>query len=148
VSAAGVNVAPCPFAQNFSHILDQLNTALADDPGIETLEVVDYYNPGTQTPSAPFFDAKLFGTDGTLDCAGTGAELGLTDLMTCIGRAKGAVVADPYPAFEAGGQAFIFSDGLHPNDAGYAAIAAVAEHPCPPHPANHMRGRGTAMKCR
>ena len=125
--AGGVNVSPCRLAANFTTALDRLKAALAKDPGSETIEVVAYYNPGVDTPLAPFFDGILFGTDGTLDCSGSGAELGLQDLITCIGRAKGAVVADPYPAFEIGGQSFIWDDGVHPNAAGHEAIAAAAE---------------------
>jgi lysophospholipase L1-like esterase len=122
----GVNVSPCPFAANFATALDRLNAALAQDPGRETVEVVAYYNPAVGTPAEAAFDGVLLGTDGKVDCSGTGAELGLQDLITCIGAAKGAVVADPYPAFEIGGQSFIW-DGLHPNDAGHAAIAAAAQ---------------------
>jgi lysophospholipase L1-like esterase len=125
--SAGLNLGACPFAANFARILDELNAALAHDPGRETLEVIAYYNPGAGTASEGRFELAELGTDLKIDCSGTGAQLGLNDLITCIGRQKGAVVADAYPPFKVAGQAFMAADGIHPNDAGHAAIAAVAE---------------------
>ena len=45
------NASTCPLAGNLRFILDALNTALANDPGAETLQVMQYYNPDIGTPS-------------------------------------------------------------------------------------------------
>ena len=123
--STGFHQPSCPFEANFSDTLNDLNGALAGDPGSEDLLVMTYYNPatGTGTQAEADGDALLLGSDGTVDCAGTGAQRGLNDLIACIGASKGAIVVDVHPAFEAGGQALVAADSFHPNDAGYAAIA-------------------------
>lgn len=115
----------CGFRTNFAQTLDDLLAALTADPGAETLVTMAYYNPasglgnGTETN----FDTQLLGANGILDAADTGADVGINDVILQESQSRALPVANPYPAFEAAGQAFISGDGIHPNDAGYAAIA-------------------------
>jgi lysophospholipase L1-like esterase len=115
----------CPFAGNFDASLADLQAALDRDPGKESLAAMTYYNPatGTGTAQEQVYDDGLLGTDHQLACAPAGdSRLGLNDQIACISSRRGALVADVYPAFKLGGQAFI-SDGLHPSSEGQAAIA-------------------------
>jgi lysophospholipase L1-like esterase len=120
----------CPFAANFTEALDQLNAALAADPGDEQLELMEYYNPasGTGTPEEQTTADRWLGTDRVIDCSGRGDELGLNDLIACIAVRKGGVPVDVYPTFAAHGQAYM-GDSVHPNDMGHAAIASLFEDP-------------------
>lgn len=117
------------FALNYSVILTALQTALAQDPGKETVFVMTYYNPygGTGHPYEPFADDALLGSDLVIDCSAPPGDprAGLNDLIACGGAAAGAAVADVYPVF--GDRALqlthIAAGDIHPNDAGYALIA-------------------------
>lgn len=115
----------CPFAANLDRSLADLQVALKRDPGDESLVAMTYYNPasGTGTTQEQAYDNGLLGTDLRLSCAPSGdPRLGLNDQIACISSNRRALVADVYPAFKLGGQAFI-SDGLHPTSRGQAAIA-------------------------
>ena len=125
----------CPFAGNLRAILAALNTALATDPGDETVQLMEMFNPDIGTPNASATRQLLLGSDGKVDCAGTGAALGLNDLIHCISIEQGAKPIDVLPIFDAAGAAFLASDHLHPNDAGHLAIAKAfggAATPIPP----------------
>lgn len=115
----------CPFRANFSATLDDLLGALATDPGSETLATMAYYNPsaGTGTPSETDFDLKLLGANGTIGVADTGADVGVNDVILQESLSRSLPMANPYPAFDVAGQSWISGDHLHPNDAGFAAIA-------------------------
>jgi lysophospholipase L1-like esterase len=113
----------CPLADNLRATLAALNAALANDPGDETLQVMEYYNAAVGTPNEPATRQLLLGSDGKVDCSGTGDALGLNDLIHCIGIEKAAKPIDLLPIFDAGGAAFLASDHVHPNDAGHLAIA-------------------------
>lgn len=124
--------AACPFGQSFAATLDDLNGALADDPGEEDLVVIAYYNPaaGYDLAAQQAYDRGLLGTDLRIDCGATGTALGLNDRIACIGQAKGAIVADAYPGSCAGGD-YMSSDRIHPAVAGHAAIAEAIRNPPP-----------------
>lgn len=98
------------------------------------------YNPDIGTPNASATRQLLLGSDGKVDCSGTGAALGLNDLIHCISIEQGAKPIDVLPIFDAAGAAFLASDHLHPNDAGHLAIAkafggaATPTAPPPPPP--------------
>jgi lysophospholipase L1-like esterase len=126
----GFSSAPCPFGANYAAIVGALATALANDPGDETFQVMQYYNPanGTGSTTEERYNLGLLGSDARVDCAGTGAQLGLNDLIACIGRDHGAVAVDTYPTFKAHGQA-VMADSLHPNEVGHAYIACLFEYP-------------------
>ena len=116
------------FATNFTFILESLNASLADDPGIEQLIALAYYNPwsgrsGEQT-SANNAALALLGADLTLDCDGTGEEIGLNDHIACIAADQGAKLADVYPPFIGHGRiGDYFYDTIHPNDTGHQVVA-------------------------
>ena len=119
------HLASCAFATNFDAILAGLEAALVRDPGREALVAMTYYNPagGTGTPLERGYALGLLGTDLRLGCAPRGdPRLGLNDRIACIARARGALVADVYPAFSEAGQT-LMADSLHPNSAGHAVIA-------------------------
>jgi len=117
------------FAVNYTMILATLRTALADDPGKETLFVMTYYNPygGTGDPYEPYADLVLLGSDLVIDCSAPPGDprAGLNDLIACIGVEYGAVAADVYTAFDdhALDLTHIAEGDIHPNDAGHALIA-------------------------
>jgi lysophospholipase L1-like esterase len=121
---------PCPFRQNYTVIMARLRDALAGDPGDETVQAMEYYNPaaGTGTSLEGIYEYGTLGDDGRVDCAGAGRAIGLNDQVRCIARDYAATSVDPHPTFKAGGQSLI-ADGVHPNAAGHAAIACLFEHP-------------------
>jgi GDSL-like Lipase/Acylhydrolase family len=120
------HLSSCAFAANFDATLADLQAALARDAGSESLVAMTYYNPASGTGSTleQAFDRGLLGTDLRLYCAPDGdPRLGLDDRIACISAARGALVADVYPAFKAGGQP-LMGDALHPSACGHAVIAA------------------------
>ncbi len=124
------------FKTNFNQILAGLQSALANDPGDEDLIAMDYYNPnsggGTYGGGESTLDTVLRGQSQLLNCADTGSEIGLNDAIEQVASAHGALIADPYQAFKDAGRSYIYSDGIHPTDAGHAAIAAAFEGPRSP----------------
>jgi GDSL-like Lipase/Acylhydrolase family len=117
------NTPACPVAGNLRAILVALNTALATDPGDETVQVMEYYNDSIGTANESDMRQRLLGSDGKVDCSGTAAALGLNDLIRCISLEQGAKPIDILPIFNAGGEAFLGTDHSHPSDAGQLAIA-------------------------
>jgi lysophospholipase L1-like esterase len=121
--------ASCPYRYNLYATLSDLKAALASDPGAETFAAMAYYNPasglGGDAPDSgeSWYERQLFGTDLLVDCEITeGPHVGGTDVIYQEAGRRGALVADPYPAFKEAGQS-LMADSLHPNDAGHAAIA-------------------------
>lgn len=113
----------CPIAENLRAILKTLNAELARDPGAETIQIMEYFNVQIETPEESAYRVRLLGDDLKIDCSGTGQALGLNDLIHCIALEENAIPIDTLPAFDAGGAAFLGPDHIHPNDAGYLAIA-------------------------
>lgn len=123
-AAPSWHLSSCPFAANFDATLADLQAALERDPGSESLVAMTYYNPasGTGTPQEQDYDSGLLGTDLQLYCAPSGdPRLGLNDQLACIAASRGALAADVYPAFKAGGQVLL--SGIHPTSRGQAVIA-------------------------
>jgi lysophospholipase L1-like esterase len=118
------HLSSCPFAANFDATLVDLQAALERDPGSESLVAMTYYNPAsaTGTPQEQDYDRGLLGTDLQLYCAPSGdPRLGLNDQLACVAASRGALVADVYPPFKAGGQVLL--SGIHPTSRGQAVIA-------------------------
>jgi len=128
---AGFNAPPCPFRDNYTAIVEALQGALAGDPGDETLQVLEYYNPASGTGSADEARYDYFerGSDGKVDCSGTGDEVGGADIALCVGREHGATAVDAYPTFKAMGHVLIALDSIHPNELGHAYLACLFEYP-------------------
>ena len=134
------NTDSCPFRANYTAIVQRLAGALANDPGTETFQVMEYYNPasGTGSSTESAYDGGLLGSDMRIDCLGSGSSLGLNDLIACIGRDSGAGPVNPYPTFKADGQRLLW--GIHPSPLGDRYIACLFEQPeragsprpCPP----------------
>ena len=127
----------CQFRTNYASALEQIQTALANDPGSEALLTSTYPNPsaGTGTPAEASRDVALLGDNLKVGCADQGADVGLNDAIFQEAGALGVRVADPYPVFEQHGQSYFSPNDplhVHPNDAGYAAIADAFEHPTTP----------------
>lgn len=124
----------------FPGILPVLQTALAQKSNPPApLLVMTYYNPwsGTASPEGQAYERAvnmvLLGADGKIDC-GNQAGYGINDIIMCAGTAMGATVADVYPRFVGKGERLTHVNELingmpniHPNNAGYAQIAAVFE---------------------
>ena len=117
----------CTLRTTLDSIFSQLGGALAADPGDEVFIGGMYPNPSSGTGSAleATRDRQLLGQNGVLQSSDTGADAGLNDIILKEATDEGATTANPYPAFKECGQAFISSDGLHPNTAGHAALAQV-----------------------
>jgi lysophospholipase L1-like esterase len=126
---AGFSSNACPFRSNYRAIVSALSAALARDPGRETFQVMDYYNPATGTGTAleNTYDLGLLGADRKIDCSRSGTDLGLDDLITCLGADGGAQPVDTYRTFAAAGQPLL--TGIHPSGPGHAAIACLFAHP-------------------
>jgi TolB protein len=120
----------CPFPGQFATVLSSINAALAGDPGPERLEVLAYYNPasGLGPPQETAYDQAGLGSDLKIDCAGTGALVGLNDDIACIGWQQGWIVVDAWPAFKAGGQSLV--EGVHPSRTGHQLLATLFENAC------------------
>jgi len=138
--SSGWTADACPFRANYTAIVQRLASALANDPGAEKFQVMEYYNPesGTGSPAESGYDGGLLGDDLRIDCSGSGSSLGLNDLIACIGLDSGAGPVDTYPTFKAGGRRLL--SGIHPTQTGYQYIACLFERPeragsprpCPP----------------
>jgi lysophospholipase L1-like esterase len=118
------------FSTNFDATLDALRESLGQDPGSEQLIVIAYFNPwsGRSEPAGDRGNLVLRGFDRTLNCAGTGAALGLNDRIACIGAEHGAKLADAYPPFVGHGAiGDYFADEVHPNGTGHQVLADLLE---------------------
>ena len=124
----GVAVPPCTFLTDYPAIVGALAAALARDPGEETFQVMQYYNPYAGTAFEAAAAIVLLGDDRRVDCAATGTAVGFNDAIACLGRAAGATTVDPYPTFALAGQALL-ADGLHPNELGHAYLACLFARP-------------------
>jgi lysophospholipase L1-like esterase len=117
------NAPGCPIGDNLRAILTTLNAALARDPGDESIQIMEMFNPHVGLAGESAYRGYLLGSDLKVDCAGTGSALGLNDLLHCIGLQNSAVPVDVLPPFDAAGERFLADDHSHPNDAGHRAIA-------------------------
>lgn len=120
------------FATNLEAIFDELDTALGNDPGAEEFIAIEYFNPWSGRTGADTAAANarvaLLGTDDTIDCDGTGTELGLNDVIACTAEDHGAKAADMLPPFNGHGNiGDYFFDEIHTNDAGHQVMADVLE---------------------
>lgn len=122
----------CPFPTDLDMILRRLNDALRRDPGRERRELLAYYNPTSGQGAAVELpdDLVLMGSDLRIDCAGSGAQVGLNDDIACIGWRNGWVVVDAWPRFRATGARLLTPHDVHPNAAGYAELAGLFENAC------------------
>ena len=111
----------CPYRENVASILTQLNAALAADPGEESFSAMGHFNPDVGTAGEATHDLGLLGTNLAISCEDSGDEVGLNDVMYQEAAKLGVVIADPYPAFKAGGESFM-ADHAHPNDDGHQAM--------------------------
>jgi lysophospholipase L1-like esterase len=118
------------FAANYTTLLGRLRTAMDARPGDKALFVIAPYNPfsGTGSPYEAPTDQALLGADLATDCAGIAlnlANVGLNDLIACIGASAGATIVDTHEPFRGRGielTNMIVGDH-HPNDAGHSTIA-------------------------
>ncbi len=102
------------FSGNFDFILSELRAAVDDDAPIV---VMTYYNALVH-PGCPLNHLAPLG-EIALEGGGPLAG-GLNDLIRSIAASHGAVVADTFGLL---GPAELQPDCIHPNDAGYGAIA-------------------------
>ena len=119
-------------AATYPSLLGTVMWALDQDPGTERVFVLTLYNPfgGTGSLYEAPVDLALLGADFTVDCAAVASNslnAGLNDIVACTSWALGAEVVDGYAAIDdhALTLTHIGDPGfnIHPNDAGYAAIA-------------------------
>jgi lysophospholipase L1-like esterase len=117
--------AVCQYREDFAYIAAQLQTALDADPGSEPFTVLAYYNArsGTGTDQEAAGDQFLLGSDLSIGCSDTGADVGMNDVIYQEAEKLGLLVANAYPPIKALGQAAIAADHVHPNDSGHAALA-------------------------
>jgi hypothetical protein len=137
-----------PYGGTFPGIVPKLAEALrlkSDPPA--PLMLMTYYNPwsGTASPEGQAFeravDAVLLGVragipDGykaPVDCANP-TLYGINGIITCAANDTGSILVDVYPQFVGKGERLTHvtelingMPNIHPNNAGYAQIAAVFE---------------------
>ncbi len=121
------------FPSSYSTVLAALRSALdAEDAAPEQIIVTTYANPFSGTSNTEFaaaLDVALLGKDLKIDCQALSdpANVGLNDLIACIGQQFGLSVADVYPTFAGKGPVLthIAQFDIHPNNAGYAQMATV-----------------------
>jgi lysophospholipase L1-like esterase len=118
------------FAGRYLIILATLDLALAGEPGEGRILVTTYYNPfdGTGDLREDLVDTALLGSDGDIDCDAVPEDLknmGLNDVITCVGELVGAEIVDIYPLFNnaAPELTHIAEEDIHPNNKGHQAIA-------------------------
>jgi lysophospholipase L1-like esterase len=119
-------------ARNLAVILPQLTQAFERDPGAERLIMMTYYQPfgGTGLPFEDGLDVLWQGRDGAVNCAASAAQpanVGLNDVISCVGMRYGAQIVDLFTRFDdrALELTHIADFDVHPNDAGHALIAAA-----------------------
>jgi hypothetical protein len=85
-------------ADRYTQLLARRRTALDADPGREAIVVVTYPNPwsGTGLPFEPVATDALVGADGDTNCAGGAQDIGLNDVLACVGAHFGVLTADLY----------------------------------------------------
>ncbi|MCB0869269.1 MAG: SGNH/GDSL hydrolase family protein [Solirubrobacterales bacterium] len=116
------------FQASYDDMVSQIRNALENDPGTEYFGLLSYYNPykregsGISLEDQQNVDRKLLGTNLQADQCAVETSTGLNDIAFQAGSAFGAVVADPYVAFLAGGNSF-FADAIHANGLGNVALA-------------------------
>jgi acyl-CoA thioesterase I len=119
-------------AANYPTLMGTLMWALTQDPGTERVFVLTLYNPfgGTGSVYEAPVSRALLGADFTVDCAAAQSNplnAGLNDIVACASMALGAEVVDGYATIDDDALTLthIGDPGfnIHPNDAGYAAIA-------------------------
>ena len=108
----------CSFAPNLRAIIERFQAALTEDPGDEQIQIMDRYNFDVGTSLELFRAVDRLGTDDRASCGDTGWN----DVIYCVALEKGAIFVDTYAPMLTGGRAFL-ADGVHPNDAGHAALA-------------------------
>ena len=121
------------FPAQYVPVLRALQASLAAEKAEPSqLIVTTYPNPFSGTSNTAYakaVDAALLGHDLAINCEvlGIPSNVGLNDLIACLGQQNGATIADIYPAFEGKGPALTHINELdiHPNNAGYAQIATV-----------------------
>lgn len=119
------------FPSSYATVLASLTGALAaEDAAPERIIVTTYANPFSGTSNTQFaaaVDAALLGRDLAINCQALDdpRNIGLNDLIACIGQQYGATVADIYPVFQGKGPTLthINTFDIHPNNAGYAQFA-------------------------
>lgn len=118
------------FAGRYLIILAKLDLALSGDPGEGRILVTTYYNPfdGTGDPREDLVDTALLGSDEDVDCDAILEDpknMGLNDVIACVGELVGAEIVDIYPLFNktAPELTHIAEEDIHPNNKGYQAIA-------------------------
>lgn len=103
------------FRPNFDTALDRLREADPDVP----IVVMTLYNPFDYLGAIG--ELGVLSLDGQ---AGTDFPEGLNDIIRAVaGDHEGVAVADAYSAFKGRTAALLFSDFIHPNDAGYRTMA-------------------------
>ena len=119
----------CGLADRYTQLLARLRGALDADPGREAIVVVSYPNPwsGTGLPFEPVAADELVGADGDINCAGGSLDIGLNDVLSCVGARFGALTADLYTPMLGRGLELthIAAGDVHLNDAGHALAAEV-----------------------
>ena len=125
------------FAGNYVAILGAINQAMLNSGDFANVMVMTYYNPldGTRNALEGLVDQALLGFDGEINCSvnANPINVGLNDIIACLGTTFGATVVDVHPLFD--GKALtlthigqiranpIFS--IHPKNIGHAVITGA-----------------------
>jgi lysophospholipase L1-like esterase len=117
----------CGFAGHYQALLSGLQTAAGDHHRRVLIAAMAYANPwsGTGLPQEPVVDRALVGSDGRIDCAGTGTAIGLDDVIACLDAAAGVRTVDLFDPMRGQGAqlSHILQGDVHFNDAGHQLAA-------------------------
>jgi lysophospholipase L1-like esterase len=127
--ACAADPAACGLADRYATLLARLRAALRADPGREAIAVLTYPNPwsGTGLAFETVASDALVGADGHIDCAGGPDDVGLNDVLACVGARFGVLTADLYlPALGRGIELTHIATGdVHLNDVGHQLSARM-----------------------
>lgn len=125
-----VNDPSCPYADNLASLLRQLNAALANDPGDESVLVMGYY--GTMNlPGVTPADVEIWlrGSDAKVDTSAHGKAWGMSDVAGWVACRYGGTFVDAFQPFNDNGGQALMADGTHPNAEGQALLAGLFQDP-------------------
>ena len=116
-----VDAATVQAAESLDAVVAAVQATLEAEASDARILLLAYYNPDVE----PIAAATMVGADGAVGCDATEPDPGLNDRIACVAARRGAELVDLYAAFLGREDKLTrFREGdVHPNDAGYAAIA-------------------------
>lgn len=119
--SSAVDAAVSEAITSLDAVVGAVAEALSAEGSDARILVLAYYNPDVE----PIAAATIVGADGVVGCRASEPDPGLDDRIACVAAERNVELVDLYAAF-LGRESELTRIGagdVHPNDAGYAAIA-------------------------